>query len=81
MPLPAALVAAQLLTAQAIAPVVPADCYCTDTDGRRVDLRQTACLRIGQRRFTGLCEMSLNVPIWRDTGLPCAMSSLDPGLR
>lgn len=81
MQLSAALVTAQMLLAQAASPAQPIDCYCTDTDGLRVELQQTACLRVGQRRFIGLCEMSLNVPIWRDTGLPCAMSSLDPGLR
>ena len=47
------------------------DCYCTNTQGERVELKQEACLTIGSRSFMGFCEMSQNVPIWRDTGRPC----------
>lgn len=42
------------------------DCFCTDTDGARVELGETACLRIGsQKHVLARCEMSLNSPMWR----------------
>mgnify|MGYP001826071269 CR=1 FL=1 len=52
------------------------ECYCTDTRGDRVDLGQETCLVVNGRSFMALCEMSLNVPIWRDTGMGCVSSSL-----
>ncbi|UWQ20825.1 hypothetical protein [Jannaschia sp. W003] len=55
--------------------VVPAatgvDCYCTDSAGERVEMGETACLTVGDRSFLALCDMSLNVPIWRDTEHGC----------
>ena len=56
------------------------ECYCTDTQGGRVDLGQEICLVVNGRSFMALCEMSLNVPIWRDTGAGCVSSSLDQNL-
>lgn len=53
------------------------ECYCTDTQGGRVELGQEICLVVGGRSFMALCDMSLNVPIWRDTGAGCVSSSLD----
>ncbi|WP_179380540.1 hypothetical protein [Jannaschia marina] len=47
------------------------DCYCTDTTGHRVELGQQTCLSISGRSFMARCDMSLNVPIWRDTGRDC----------
>ena len=41
------------------------DCYCTDSEGRRVEMGQTACLRIGDREVKARCEMSVNNPTWR----------------
>lgn len=41
------------------------ECYCTDSEGKRVDVGETACLKIGNRRFTARCGMSLNNPAWR----------------
>lgn len=41
------------------------DCFCTDTDGRRVEKGQTACLRVGGQEFLARCGMSLNNPAWR----------------
>ena len=52
------------------------DCYCTDTQGARVELGQQICLFVNGRAFMALCDMSLNVPIWRDTGVGCLSSSL-----
>ncbi len=54
------------------------DCYCTDTQGARVELDEEICLVVGGRAFMARCEMSLNNPIWRDTGRACVSSSLAP---
>ena len=56
------------------------ECYCTDTQGARVDLGEQICLVVNGRSFMALCEMSLNVPIWRDTGAGCLSSSLDQSI-
>ncbi len=42
------------------------ECYCTDKAGTRVELGETRCLSVGGRMFTARCEMSLNVPMWRE---------------
>lgn len=47
------------------------DCYCTDSTGGRVELGQSICLYVNGRAFTARCEMSLNVPMWRETGDGC----------
>ncbi|MEL7151016.1 MAG: hypothetical protein AAGK71_09795 [Pseudomonadota bacterium] len=53
------------------------DCYCTDTQGLRVELGETICLVVDGHAFMAQCDMSLNVPIWRDTGSGCMSSSLE----
>ena len=50
------------------------ECYCTDTLGARVELGEVTCLTVGGRIFLARCEMSLNVPIWRDTDQSCVSS-------
>lgn len=52
-------------------PMPGTDCYCTDSTGARIEIGACACLTVGQRSFMGFCEMSQNVPIWRDTGEDC----------
>ena len=52
------------------------DCYCTDSTGGRVELGEEICLVVDGRAFLARCEMSLNNPIWRDTGKACLGSSL-----
>ena len=52
------------------------DCYCTDQQGKRVELGETICLTVDGRSFQALCDMSLNNPIWRDTGDLCPMSHM-----
>lgn len=47
------------------------DCYCTDSTGGRVELGQSICLFVNGRAFMARCEMSLNVPMWRETGEGC----------
>ncbi|EPX79204.1 hypothetical protein [Litoreibacter arenae] len=47
------------------------ECYCTDKSGARVELGEQRCLSVGGRVFMARCEMSLNVPMWRETGQSC----------
>lgn len=57
------------------------DCYCTDSAGARVELGEAICLFVDGRAFMARCEMSLNNPIWRDTGEGCLSSRLLPKQR
>ncbi|MCW8844075.1 MAG: hypothetical protein OQK00_11755 [Rhodobacteraceae bacterium] len=52
------------------------DCYCTDTSGGRVEIGQTICLHVDGRMFTAQCQMSLNVPMWREISAGCLSSAL-----
>ena len=52
------------------------DCYCTDTQGLRVDLGETICMFVDGRAFMAQCQMSLNVPMWREVSQGCLSSSL-----
>ena len=56
------------------------DCYCTDKQGARVELGESICLVVDGRAFMAQCQMSLNVPIWRDIGTGCLSSSLSEPL-
>jgi hypothetical protein len=51
------------------------ECYCTNR-GARVEIGETACLRVGGRRFTALCAMSLNNPAWREVEDGCPPDGL-----
>jgi len=50
------------------------DCYCTDSDGRRIEVGERACLVIGGREVTAECRMSLNSPAWRTLEDGCPIS-------
>ncbi|XWN34027.1 MAG: hypothetical protein ROR55_13610 [Devosia sp.] len=50
------------------------DCFCTDTDGARVEVGDFACLRIGSRRVLAQCGMSQNSPAWRERAKGCPVS-------
>ena len=52
------------------------DCYCTDTAGARVELGETICLQVDGRMFMAQCQMSLNVPMWREVAPECLSSEL-----
>ena len=64
------------------------DCYCTDKSGSRVELGELRCLQVDGRMFMAQCQMSLNVPMWREVASGCLSSflgqsvqpSLNPGL-
>ena len=53
------------------------DCYCTDSQGARVELGETICLMVDGRMFMAQCQMSLNVPMWREVQQGCLSSRLD----
>ncbi|WP_414478930.1 hypothetical protein [Ruegeria lacuscaerulensis] len=53
------------------------DCYCTDKSGARVDLGQMICLKVDGRMFMAQCQMSLNVPMWREVSEGCLSSELE----
>lgn len=53
------------------------DCYCTDRSGARIELGQTICMQVDGRMFMAQCQMSLNVPMWREVEPGCLSSSLD----
>lgn len=55
------------------------ECYCTDKSGGRIELGQTICLQVDGRMFMAQCQMSLNVPMWREVQQSCLSSSLEPG--
>ena len=55
------------------------ECYCTDKQRNRVELGETVCLQVDGRMFMAQCQMSLNVPMWREVQEGCLNSSLDGG--
>ncbi|GIT90420.1 hypothetical protein JANAI62_00980 [Jannaschia pagri] len=67
----ACALAAPLAITPALADKKWPDCYCTDSSGSRVEIGQTTCLTVNGRAFQAKCEMSLNVPIWRNNGQGC----------
>lgn len=54
------------------------DCYCTDKSGARVELGEMICLQVDGRMFMAQCQMSLNVPMWREVSEGCLSSDLSP---
>lgn len=52
------------------------ECYCTDRGGARIELGETICLQVDGRMFMAQCQMSLNVPMWREVEQGCLSSSL-----
>lgn len=50
------------------------DCYCTDKAGARIELGQMTCLQVDGRMFMAQCQMSLNVPMWREVAPACLSS-------
>lgn len=60
---------------------VAVDCYCTDKQGQRIEIGETRCLHVDGRMFMAQCQMSLNVPMWREISQGCLSSHLsDPFL-
>ncbi|CUH62753.1 hypothetical protein TG4357_00282 [Thalassovita gelatinovora] len=78
--LPFLLLATPALSDQNIGGKV-VDCYCTDTSGARVELGQTICLQVDGRMFMAQCQMSLNVPMWREVAQGCLSSFLRQSVK
>lgn len=57
---------------------VPVDCYCTDRQGQRIELGETICMQVDGRMFMAQCQMSLNVPMWREIAPGCLSSGFSP---
>lgn len=78
------LVAASLLAGPLLADVTHGgktiECFCTDTSGARIELGQTICLQVDGRMFMAQCQMSLNVPMWREVSQGCFTSALPQSL-
>ena len=55
------------------------ECYCTDRNGGRVELGETICMQVDGRMFMAQCQMSLNVPMWREVQKGCLSSGLEGG--
>lgn len=55
------------------------DCFCTDTQGSRVELGEFICLEVGGRLFIAQCQMSQNNPMWREVSSGCFSSELRGG--
>ncbi len=54
------------------------DCYCTDKEGKRIELGTMVCMKVDHRNFIARCEMSLNNPMWREIKQGCLSSSNQP---
>ena len=52
------------------------ECYCTDRNRNRIELGETICLQVDGRMFMAQCQMSLNVPMWREVQEGCLSSGL-----
>lgn len=52
------------------------DCYCTDSTGGRIEIGDMICLQVDGRMFMAQCQMSLNVPMWREIRDGCLSSQL-----
>ncbi|GAB4299760.1 MAG: hypothetical protein Kow0058_15420 [Roseovarius sp.] len=52
------------------------ECYCTDSQGKRIELGEMICLHVDGKSFIAQCQMSLNVPMWRKISDGCLSSSL-----
>ena len=54
------------------------DCYCTDRNHNRIELGETICMQVDGRMFMAQCQMSLNVPMWREVQEGCLSSQVAP---
>ena len=50
------------------------ECYCTDKQRNRIELGETICMQVDGRMFMAQCQMSLNVPMWREVQKGCVSS-------
>jgi hypothetical protein len=62
-----ALVSALAGLSPSVSLAAPPDaaCTCRNRDGSKLELGQTACIRVGDVAYLARCEMDLNVTTWR----------------
>ena len=73
-----ALLASRVMAAD-VPPPKPIELYCTDGEGRRVELGGTTCIRASCLTWPARCEMSLNNVMWRKLQDGCPGVSLHGG--
>jgi hypothetical protein len=56
-----------------------ARCTCRNRDGSKLELGQTACIRVGDVAYLARCEMELNVTTWRKLRDGCPEARLSVG--
>lgn len=75
-----ALVSAVAGTLPGVSLASPPDarCTCRNSDGSKLELGQTVCIRVGDVAYLARCEMELNVTTWRklQDGCPVARMSV-----
>ncbi len=55
------------------------DCFCTDKNRTRYELGDRVCLTVDGRSFIAECQMSQNVPMWRELDrLACPLAQTLP---
>ena len=57
-------------------PMPGVDNYCTDADGRRIEIGQVICITASCNTWMAKCDMSLNNPMWRKIQDGCPAVSL-----
>jgi hypothetical protein len=51
-------------------------CTCRASDGSKIELGQTACIRVGDVAYLARCEINLNVTTWRKLRDSCPEARL-----
>lgn len=51
-------------------------CTCRNKDGSKLELGQTACIRVGDKAYLARCEKELNVMTWRKLRDACPEARL-----
>lgn len=54
------------------------ECVCTDREANRHPLGTELCLTVDGRSFMAQCQMSQNVPMWRELGEGCPFVEAEP---
>jgi len=67
---------------QAVSLAAPPDavCTCRNRDGSKLELGQTACIRVGDVAYLARCEKDLNVTTWRKLRDGCPEARLSVAL-
>lgn len=73
-----ALVSALAGLSPSVSLAAPPDaaCTCRNRDGSKLELGQTACIRVGDAAYLARCEMDLNVTTWRKLRDGCPEAGL-----